>query len=681
MQHNPVTNSAKWINLAIAAVLLIACLIVYTPAMRAGFIWDDDMYITDNPLITAGNGLSRIWFSLDHPSQYFPMTYTVFYLEHKLWEFNPFGYHLVNILIHIANVFLVWIVLSKLRIGGAWLAAAIFALHPVNVESVAWITELKNVLMTFFYLLSIIFWLRFIECPQPNLKNWFGYLFSFILYVLALFSKTTACTLPIAMMIILWFKHIPIRKRHLRLIIPYIAFGVMMGLVTIWWEQVRGSSATVLKINYVERVLVAGKSLWFYIGKLILPVNLTFSYPLWNISWTKPLHYSGILAVICVAVLMWHYRAKIGRGPAAAAVFFIITLAPVLGFVSIYTHYYSYVADHYVYMACIGPIALFAAVISLIWHKAAEMKRNIISVCLAVALITFSVITWRQTHIYKDLETLWWDTLEKSPNSLLAHANIGPILENRGDIDQAIYHYRKALEIYPDDEVVHYNLGTILKSQGKFDEAINCFLKAIKIRPNYASAYNNLANTLKMQGKLDEAVESYQMAISYQPSDARSYYNLANTLRLQEKFDEAISLYQKAIELDPKFNDARNNLAVTLESKGRIKEAIEQYRGILASDSNSLSSLNALSSLLAESSDPNVRDANEAVKYANREAELTDYNNPVVLKTLVTAYAAAGRREEALETAQIAVDRAVASDNNEFADSIRQWMEEYKKSN
>jgi tetratricopeptide (TPR) repeat protein len=681
MAYNFISWSNKWGSWVVAAILVITCIIIYTPAMRGDFIWDDDAYITDNPLITAPDGMRRIWFSFDHPSQYFPLTYTVFRLGYQMWGFDTFGYHLINVLIHIANAFLVWIVLVKLRLRWAWLAVLIFALHPINVESVAWITELKNVLMAFFFLLSFLLWLKFIENPEPKAKDWLIYTGSFIFYALALFSKTTACTLPIVMMLVLWSKHISIREKHWRRIIPYIVFGIMMGFVTIWWEQVRGASASVLRLNYLERFLLAGRALWFYIGKLILPVNLTFSYPLWDVDWTKPFHYTWTLAAVFVAVLMWYYRAKIGRWPIAVVVFFVVTLAPVLGFVSIYTHYYSYVADHYVYVACIGPIALFAAAISIAWHKSNNIIRIIISVCLVAGLMYLCVTSWRQSHIYKDLETLWQDTLKKNPNSPLAWNNMGIILENRGNKEEAMTYYRKVLKIHPDDEVALYNIGTLLKSEGKLDEAVSYYQKAIRIQPGYAAAHNNLANTLKMQGKVDEAIEHYKKALSIQPLDAIAHYNLANTLRSQGQLEQAITLYKRAAELNPQFSSARFNLAVTLESAGRIQEAISQYRKILEFDPNAIDAINALAELLISDSDPNIWNAGESVRYAKHAAELTDYNNPAILRTLGLAYIAAGDVNEAMRTAQIALDLAVATGDNSSAESIREWIKANKQSN
>ena len=219
----------------LALALILATLLAYLPVWHAGFIWDDDFYVTNNPLLTASDGLRRIWFSFDSPSQYFPLTYTTFYFEHAFWGFNPAGYHVINVLLHAANALLAWRLLARLRVPGAWLAAALFALHPVQVESVAWITERKNVLMGLFFLLSLLAWTKFLD---PSAKQpWRSYGLALLLYALALAAKTTACTSPAALLLILWLKKLPIDRRRLAQVAPFVALGIGMGMVTIWWER------------------------------------------------------------------------------------------------------------------------------------------------------------------------------------------------------------------------------------------------------------------------------------------------------------------------------------------------------------------------------------------------------------------------------------------------------------
>src|SRR6266511_4445467 len=257
-----------------AFVLTAVTIFVYRPAWNGGFLWYDDVYITNNELLTAPDGLRRIWFSLDSPSQYFPLVYTTFRIEHALWGITPTGYHWVNLLLHICNALLVWLVLTRLNVPGAWLTGAIFALHPVQVESVAWITERKNVLMGFFFLLTLLSWTRFVK-EQARL-TWKFYALALVFYVLALLSKTTACTLPAALLLILWWEKRPITWQRLMQIAPFVALGIGMGLVSIWWERYhQGTQGEVFEIGLLERILIASRSLWFYVGKLLWPANLT----------------------------------------------------------------------------------------------------------------------------------------------------------------------------------------------------------------------------------------------------------------------------------------------------------------------------------------------------------------------------------------------------------------------
>ena len=284
--------------------LIVLTILAYHPAWHAGFIWDDDVYVTGNPLLTAPDGLWRIWFSLESPSQYFPLTYTTFYLERHIWGLNPAGYHWVNFLLHAANALLVWRLLARLRVPGAWLAAAIFALHPVQVESVAWITERKNLLMGFFFLLTLCAWIKFIADQGRHPRRF--YLLALIFYALALSAKTTACTLPVVLLLILWLEKIPIDRRRLLQVTPFVALGLGMGLVTMWWERYHmGTQGGSFAIGPLERLLIASRALWFYVGKLLWPANLTFSYPRWTMSPCQILHaYGWLLATAVVGTVI-----------------------------------------------------------------------------------------------------------------------------------------------------------------------------------------------------------------------------------------------------------------------------------------------------------------------------------------------------------------------------------------
>ncbi len=294
-------RTRAWVfGLLLAAITIFA----YRPAWNGGFLWDDDDYIIKNDLLTASDGLQRIWFSLDSPSQYFPLVYTTFRIERALWGVNPTGYHWVNLVLHVANALLVWRVLARLNVPGSWLAGAIFALHPVQVESVAWITERKNVLMGFFFLLTLLAWIAFID--KRTKRPWRFYGLALIFYLLALSAKSAACTLPAALLLVLWLQKKPINKRRLLQIVPFVIMGIGMGLLAVWWERYhQGTSRAVFTfLGPMERVLVASRAVWFYLSKLIWPADLTFIYPKWTISSTHLGNYIWLLAGIglCVAI-------------------------------------------------------------------------------------------------------------------------------------------------------------------------------------------------------------------------------------------------------------------------------------------------------------------------------------------------------------------------------------------
>ena len=342
----PIPRSPQWEIWFWGLLLAAATILAYQKAWHAGFIWDDDLYVTQNKLLTAPDGLSRIWFSLDSPSQYFPLTYTSFRFEYLFWGAYPEAYHWGNILFHTANAFLVWRLLWVLRIPGAWLGAAFFALHPVQVESVAWISERKNVLMGLFFLLALLAWVKFVEASSKERTKY--YCLALLFYALALFSKTTACTLPAALLLILWLKKVRIDWRRVVQIGPFVVMGLGMGLVAMWWERFhQGTLDEFYGVGLPERLLVASRAIWFYAWKLLWPANLVFSYPRWTISAGNLLDYVWLLATIVAAVLVYLGRHRLGRAPITAVLFFVATLGPVLGFLVLYTFRYSFVADHY----------------------------------------------------------------------------------------------------------------------------------------------------------------------------------------------------------------------------------------------------------------------------------------------------------------------------------------------
>jgi tetratricopeptide (TPR) repeat protein len=570
----PSVLNADWLW---GTLLVLATLLAYQQAWRAGFIWDDDIYVTQNKLLTAPDGLWRIWFSLDSPSQYFPLVYTTFRLEYALWGLNPAGYHWVNILLHAANALLVWRLLRELAVPGAWLAAALFALHPVHVESVAWITERKNVLMGFFFLLALIAWTRFLEERAGRMWKYYG--LALLFYTLALFSKTTACTLPAALLLILWLKKKPIGLRRLVETVPFIALGIGMGLVTIWWERHhQGTQGELFAIGLPERLLVASRALWFYAGKLLWPANLTFSYSRWTMSAASAFDYLWLLLTLGFAIAVCFARRRIGRSVEVGAFFFAATLSPMLGFIMLYTFRYSFVADHYQYLASIGPLALAAAGITIVFdplEKRAPFLRP--ALCGALLLI-LGALTWRQCAMYANEETLWWSTLARNPDSWMAHNNIAIRLQHSGRLDDAFAHYNKALEINPGYGEAHYNLANALVQSRRVEEAIAHYQKALEINPNNIAAHYNLATVLVQTGQAEEALIHYRRALEINPANAAAHNNLGNTLAQLGRLDEAVPHFRKALEIELGYGAAHYNLGNSLLRLGKTEEALTHFR-------------------------------------------------------------------------------------------------------
>ena len=658
-------------------VLLAALTIfAYRPAWNGGFLWDDDVYITNNELLTAPDGLRRIWFSLDSPSQYFPLVYSTFRIEHALWGLNPTGYHWVNLLLHVANALLVWRVLARLNVPGAWLAGAIFALHPVQVESVAWITERKNVLMGFFFLLTLLAWLAFVD--ERTKRPWSFYVLALILYMLALSAKTTACTLPAALFLILWLQKKPINWKRIFEILPFLVLGIAMGLLAMWWERYhQGTSrAAITFLSPIERVLVASRAVWFYLSKLIWPSNLTFIYPKWTISPEHLLDYIWLVAAMAVCMAIYWLRRYTGRSVEVAAAFFLATLSPVLGFIMLFTFRYTFVADHYQYLACIGPIALASAgIVSL----ADALKQRVFIWSAAVfAVAMLAVLTWRQGSMYGDIERLWRITLARNPECGMAHTNLGIVLLEKGQVDEAIVHYRAALQMQPNSWDDEYNLGTALLSKGEVDEAIVHCETAVTIQPNDPDAQVALGSVLLEKKRIDEAIMHYQKALAIRPDYFLARCGLGRALLEKGELDTAIQHFRAALLIQPEHADCHTVLAVALDEKGETAEAIQHYDKALEISPKSIPALTNLAWVIATCSNGSLRNGVRAVEIARRADELSGGSNPIVLRTLAASYAETGQFEKATETAGAAIQLSRLSGDHSLSWALEKQLRLYQ---
>jgi protein O-mannosyl-transferase len=663
--------------IAFALALAVLTILVYRPAWNGGFLWDDDDYITKNELLTAPDGLRRIWFSFDSPSQYFPLVYTTFRVEHVFWGLNPTGYHWVNLLLHVANALLVWGVLARLKVPGAWLAGAIFALHPVQVESVAWITERKNVLMAFFFLLTLLAWIAFIN--ERTKRRWLFYGLALIIYLVALSAKTTACTLPAALFLILWLQNKPIRWRRIFQIIPFFVLGFAMGALAMWWERYhQGTSRAVFTfLSPIERVLVASRAVWFYLSKLIWPSRLTFIYPRWDITPTHFLSYVWLLAGLTLCVAMCFLRRYVGRSVEVAAGFFVATLSPVLGFIMLYTFRYTFVADHYQYLACIGPIALASAGLVNLADTFKNDRTLILGAALCVVAL-LATLTWRQATMYGDIETLWRTTLARNPACWMAHNNLGIALFEKGQLDEAIVHYRSTLQMQPNFWDADYNLGSALLGKGELDEAILYCDKAVAKQPNDPDAQVALANALLQKKRIDDAIVHYQKAVAIRPDYFLARYGLGHALLEKGQLDGAIEHFRAALLIRPDHPDCHTTLAIALDESGQFAEAIGHYERATGISPQSVSALANLAWLLATCPDASFRDGSKAIQLARRADQLSGGTNALVLRTLAAGYAEAGQFEKAIENARAAMRVAQMQGDNSLAATLEQEIALYE---
>ena len=506
----------------LVALLFLMPIVAYLPALYGDFVWDDDYNVTENPHLRDLDGLKRIWLDTRSTQQYYPLTHTSFWIDYQLWELRPLGYHLGNVLLHAGSAVLLWLVLLELGVPGAWLAAAVFALHPVHVESVAWITERKNTLSAFCYLAAGLAYLRFaLREGTPGRRGM--PLAACVLFACALLAKTVTATLPVALALLVWWKRGRLGRRHLAWLGSMLLAGAAMGLLTLSLEtHFVGAKGPEFSLSPGERIIVAGRALWFYLGKLLWPADLAFSYSRWHvdagIAWQYL--YSGAAAAVAAALFL--LRRRLGAGPFVAVAYFAITVGPTLGFLNVFYSRYAFVADHFQYLASIGPIALVAATASRL-----KLQPIVARTLACLLLVTLGALSWQQARSYEDQETLWRRSIAAEPRSFMAHYNLGELLDREGAAEEALRHYREALRINPEWSDALVNIGSVLGRQGKPDEALEYFDRAIAIAPDQALTHFDRGLALEMKGRTDSALAAYREAIRLQPDLVPAHNNLA----------------------------------------------------------------------------------------------------------------------------------------------------------
>jgi tetratricopeptide (TPR) repeat protein len=564
--------------LGIYAAIFLATLIAYWPALHGGFVWDDDAHVTKASLQSL-HGLGRIWDELGATQQYYPVLYSAFWVEHRLWGDAPTGYHLANVFFHATAAFLFGLALRRLGVRGAFFAAMVFALHPVCVESAAWIAEQKNTLSTVFYLLSALTYLRW--------RDWLGtgrshlapmYLLATLLFILAVLSKTVAATLPAALLVVAWWKQGRLSwKSDVLPLLPWLAWGVGAGLFSAWVEKTYiGAQGAIFDLSFVQRCLVAGRAAWFYLGELFWPVNIAFIYPRWAVDASAAWQYFFPLAAVGAIAGLWLIRRQT-RGPLAAALFFVGSLFPTLGFLNVYAFAFSYVADHWQYLASLGVIA---AVIGGV----AELpiaQRPSARVSAAAILVVLGVLTWRQCRMYHDPDTFYRTTLARNPAAWMPQSNYASLLVQEGRLDEAVAHYQEAMRLAPAYPEIHFNLADALVLMKRMPEAIRQYEEALLLSPNYAAANANLGTALVATGRPDEAIPHFERALQVWPDYAQAHYGLGFALEATGRQPEAMAQFEAALRSEPNNVEAHYHLANGLANSGRIAEAIGHYEDAL----------------------------------------------------------------------------------------------------
>ena len=598
-------------TVVLAALLVALVFATYAPALRGGFIWDDDDHIYENAMLHDLSGLRAIWLEPGATMQYYPLTFTFFWGAYQAWGLDPLGFHLLNVAMHALTALLLWRLLIRLRVPWAFVGALLFALHPVNVMSVAWVTELKNTLSATLTLASCLAYLRFAGISLPSSRRWYAP--ALVLFALAMLAKTAVGFLPVTLGLIVWWKKDRFRWSDVAPLVPFVLLVAGMGAMTIVVERIHGGDVGhAYAMSLAQRAIVSGRSFWFYLGKLIVPFPLVFLYERWTIDARDALQYLPAMAALATAATLLATRARIGKGPfVAVAHFYLATSCALIFFVVTYFTRFSFVSDHWQYFGMASMAGLAAAGLA----RLEFVRRRAGRAAAVVAVGACFVLTWGRATVYRDVETLWRDTIAKSPQAWMAHNNLGVVLMRRGAKEEAIREYSLALRGKPDLVETHLNLGNLLagtgqseaaaehyseavrldpvsaearfdfgrllSDQGKTAEAVAQYEEAVRLRPDYAEAQSSLGVALSRLGRRSEALEHLELALQANPGYAEAHVNLGSVLAGAGRLDEAIAQYGEAVRIQPDDAEAHNVLGKALAKQGRTAEAVAEYEHAL----------------------------------------------------------------------------------------------------
>ncbi len=559
--------------------LCLAVIVPYIPAMQAGFVWDDRIFL-EAEAIRDVSGIWQIWFSpsvIENESHYWPLVYTTFWLEHKLWGFEPLGFHLVNIALHLVNTLLVWRLVIRLAVPGAWLIAAVFAVHPLHVESVAWVMERKDLLSTLFYLTAFWTYIRFTKIHRKG-----NYVLSLVLFGAGMLCKSIVVTLPAVLLLWHWWTSGRVTRKDVLHVLPFFLLALSVAMADVAFSRIREPIS--FDYTLVERALIASHALWFYVGKLFWPFDLAVIYPHWKVDQADFVSWLYLIGAVAVPVFLWMYRGRTGRGPLACVVFFAVTLSPVLGFIDYGYMQYSFVAERYQYLAGLGIIILVVVAGTILVNNLPGAGRSVSQVLVVFLLVLMGTLSWRHANIYRDVITFNSHILELNPAARFAHVNLAKGLFDLGRLDEALDAAQTAVEKGAVPAEAHTALGAALAELDRFEEAEGHLLRAVKLKPGFKTPLHNLIEMYRRQGRFEDGLETALVVIEQDPGSFEGQSSAGLMLLQLRRLEEAEVYLRRAVELDRLHATNLQNLAEALRRQQRYEEAIQWYRRVIDAD-------------------------------------------------------------------------------------------------
>jgi tetratricopeptide (TPR) repeat protein len=713
-----------WMVPGVCIFLAAMVWVVFGQTLGFGFVnFDDNEYIYENPIVQEGLTFPGILWAFTHvwASNWHPLTWLSHMLDCQCYGLNAGGHHLTNVLLHMATVILLFLVLRRMT-GCLWrsaFVAAVFAIHPLRVESVAWLAERKDVLSGLFFMLTLGAYVRYARHSRSPAR----YGLVVLWFALGLMCKPMLVTLPFVLLLLDYWPlnrlqtnagtepvyRLARRQIPRRLIfekLPLLGLTVASCAITILAQtRVIQSSGNLSLPTRMGDALISYVA---YMDQMFWPSDLAVVYPL--TAGGVRVAEAALSLVVLAGISMGVYILR-RRCPYLLTgwVWYLIMLLPVIGILQVGVQAR---ADRYTYLPQIGLYLLLTWAVTD-WCARWRYHRLVLGSVSAVILVALIFCARAQTAYWQNSETLWTHTLACTSNNFIARDGLGNALFEKGKVDEAVVQYQKALEINPDYAEACNNLGNALLQKGKVDEAIAQLQRAQQLKPDYAEACNNLGNALLQKGNVAEAIAhvqralqlkpdfanahdvlgnallqkgnvaeaitQFQEALQINPHNAEACYNLGNARLRQGNVAEAIAQYQMALQIKPDFADAHNNLGTARLHQGNVAEAIAQYQKALQLKPDKAEVQNNLAWLLATCPDASLRDGNQAVALAQRANRLTGDGNPVVLDTLAAAYAEAGRFPEAVTTAQRALHLAEARTNTALVGSLQSQLKLYQE--